>query len=362
MSVALDEGVNVMTRLLPSLVLCAGFAVLTVGCATKSFVHEQLSATETRLTQRADIQETKLREESDRAAVSRQEVAVSRQEIGAADQRLGRLDMRVGQVGTLARDAKTRADLATEAAHDAEGRLVQRIAARNRYRLLETRSIYFHSGQADVLSGGISQLEDVAKALRADANAVAELQGFADPRGSDRYNYQLAHERVEAVIRYLVQHHNVELRQVRAVAMGKVALGAGEKTSKESLSRARRVDIRLLAPWSSWEDAQNQMDETAPAQTPTVTAPAPVESAQRTEAAPVVPPAQPAPAPVTTIVLNQPATPKITDIPPREASPPVVTVKPLADADGDEPGGDAVKTRLLEFLKSITPRDLGGTD
>ena len=38
---------------------------------------------------------------------------------------------------------------------------------------------------------GYADLEDVAKALKADPNAVVELQGFADPRGTDVYNYRL---------------------------------------------------------------------------------------------------------------------------------------------------------------------------
>src|SRR5438093_8351822 len=71
-------------------------------------------------------------------------------------------------------------------------------------------------------------------------------------------------------MRYRVQRHGIELRQLGAIPMGKVAMGAGEKPSPEALARARRVDIRLLAPWSSWEDAQSQIDRTAPEQTVTV--------------------------------------------------------------------------------------------
>jgi len=71
---------------------------------------------------------------------------------------------------------------------------------------------------------------------------------------------------VEAAARYLVQRHGIELRQLRAFAMGKVALAAGEKPSPEAFAKARRVDIRLLAPWSSWEDAQAPIDQTASAQ------------------------------------------------------------------------------------------------
>src|SRR6266581_529883 len=75
----LCEGGRVMGRQLAYLVLCSGFILLSSGCATKSFVETQLSATETKLTQRADTQEAKLRETADRAGASRQAI----DEVGA---------------------------------------------------------------------------------------------------------------------------------------------------------------------------------------------------------------------------------------------------------------------------------------
>jgi outer membrane protein OmpA-like peptidoglycan-associated protein len=225
-----------MWRQLAFLVLCSGFSVLGSGCATKSFVQTQLSATETKLTQQADTQETKLREQETKLRETADRAEASRQAIN--------------EVVALASDAKTQA----VSAHDAQARLSQRLADRNKFRLLETRSIYFDSGKTEIRNQDMNEIEDVANALRADANAVLELQGFADPRGNDRHNNELARERVEAVTRYLVQRHGIELRQLRAVAMGKVALVAGEKPSTEAFAKARRVDIRLLAPWSSWED------------------------------------------------------------------------------------------------------------
>jgi hypothetical protein len=162
----------------------------------------------------------------------------------------------------------------------------------------------------------------MAKALAADPNAILELQGFADSRGSDRYNLELARERVEAVTRYLVQRHGIELRQLRAISMGKVALGAGEKASQEALARARRVDIRLLAPWSSWEDAQSQIDPTAPE--PTVT------------------------------VMPAPRGPSTISALPVQAEP----MQPPQEARIDAPA----RGRLPEFLKTITPKDLGGEE
>ena len=131
---------------------------------------------------------------------------------------------------------------------------------------MDTKLVYFDSDRTEIRSQDVLVLESVAKALTADPNAVLELQGFADARGSERYNRELARERMEAVMRYLVQHHGIELRQVRAITMGKVALPAGEKPSQEALASARRVDIRLLAPWSSWEDTLGQVESTPEAQ------------------------------------------------------------------------------------------------
>ncbi len=313
-------------RRLASLILCGGIAVLGSACATESFVEKQVSATEgkltqqmttteTNLTERAALQETKLRETADRAGESRQAIDV-------ADQRLNGLDLRVSEVGSRASSAETRADLATGTARDVEARLSQRLASRNRHRLLETKVVYFDSGQTEIRSQDVNELEYVAKALTADPNAILELQGFSDSRGSDRYNRELANERVEAVMRYLVQRHGIELRQMRAISMGKVVQSAGEKASPEALARARRVDIRLLAPWSSWEDAQTQINPTAPEQAVTVV------------------PAPRGPATISALPVQ------------------VEPMQPPPAARIDVPA----RGRLPEFLKTITPKDLGGQE
>jgi outer membrane protein OmpA-like peptidoglycan-associated protein len=253
----------------PRPILLVGLSIFAAGCATKGFVRDQVRATDAKLTREVESQESKLRETADQAAASRQA-------IDAADRRLQGLDARVGQLDTAANDAQARADLAAKDAllaakdallagkdtRDAEARLSQRIADRNKYRLVETRFVYFDSGRADILASGVGDLEAVAKTLQADTNAIAELQGFADPRGSDRYNDELARDRVEAVIRQLVRR-GIELRQIRSVAMGKVALTPGEKPTSETLANARRVEIRLITPWSSWEDTQTGIDRGA---------------------------------------------------------------------------------------------------
>jgi outer membrane protein OmpA-like peptidoglycan-associated protein len=283
-----------MTRRLVCSILCGGVAMLGAACATKSFVRQEVGETERKLAEQMTttetLQETKLRETADR-------VGETRQAIDQADQRLNGLDLRVGETGARARSAEAQA-------RDVEARLSQRLASRNRYRLVETKSVHFDPDQTEVRSQDADQIASVAKALTTDPNAVLELQGFTDARGGDRYNRELARERVEAVMRYLVQHHGIELRQVRAIAMGKEALATGEKPGPDAFAKARRVDLRLLTPWSSWEDNLSSIQSSSPEP----------ESS--------------------TVTSMQPPQPAPIDVPDR--------------------GG------LPEFLKTITPNDLGG--
>jgi outer membrane protein OmpA-like peptidoglycan-associated protein len=237
-----------------SLLLCGGVAALTTACATKGFVREQVGSTETRIGQRVETQETQLRETSQRTTAA----------IDSTNQRIQSVDTRATEIANVAVDAQREAVQAKQDAAEAkqsavavadklgetESRFSQRFAIRNVYSTLDTKSIYFDFGKAGLRDEGVNELDEIARGLKADPNAVVELLGFADPRGTDRYNYQLSRERVDAVIRHLVQRHGIDVRRIHAVGMGKVSEMTGAKASKDALAKSRRVDIRLLAPQS----------------------------------------------------------------------------------------------------------------
>lgn len=239
-----------MRRHVTTLILCGGIGILVGACATKGFVREQVGGTETRLSGRVDTQEARLKETADRTAAQGQTLDAAGQKIQGLDTRVGGLDSRLGEVNTLATEAKKDAASVAQAQRDAEAQFTQRFAGRNKYATVETRVIYFDFNKADLRDEGINELEDVARALKADPNAALELQGFADQRGTARYNHQLTRERVDAVVRYLVQRHGIDLRRIHAVGMGKAGLPAGEKATKDTPAKSRRVEIRLVAPQS----------------------------------------------------------------------------------------------------------------
>jgi len=235
-----------MKHLTATLILCTGIALVSSACATKGYVREQVGSSETKLSARVDGTEAALKDTNDKTAANAQAIDASKKDIQG-------LDGKVGQVGTLAADAKKQAESASEAVRDTDTRLQAlstRITNRNKFAMVETKSVYFDFDKAALRDEGVSEIEDVAKALKADPNAVVELQGFADARGAERYNYNLTRERVDAVARYLVSRHGIDLRRIHTVGMGKVALAAGEKANNEVYAKARRVDIKLLSPQS----------------------------------------------------------------------------------------------------------------
>jgi len=226
-----------------AMVGCLGVAVLLSACATKGYVREQVGTSESNLSQRVDSTDAKLRETSDRTASNTQALE-------STGQRLTGLDAKVSEVGTVAADAKKDAAAVAQAQKDSESVFNQRFANRNKYTQTQTKSIYFDFNKSDLKDEGINELRDVANALKADPNAVLELQGFADARGTDKYNFQLTRDRVDAVVRYLVMREGVDLRRIAAVGMGKESVAAGEKPNKDTYAKSRRVEMRLLAPQS----------------------------------------------------------------------------------------------------------------
>ena len=234
-----------MKRAMVFLILCVASAALVSGCATKKFVREQVGATEGRLGQRVDTQETELKQTAERTGANAQALQAANERLHGIDSRVQGVDSRVTEVSALAKQAQQDANAAGEAVRATD----QRFANRNKLAALETKSVFFDFGKADVRDQAMPELEDVAKALKADPYAVVELQGFADSRGSDLYNYRLTRDRVDAVTRYLVQQ-GIELRRIYAVGMGKAPRDNGGKADREALARSRRVDIVLLAPQS----------------------------------------------------------------------------------------------------------------
>ena len=235
-----------------SLALIGALTFLSVGCATRAYVREQVQPTQTQLAQtnqRVDAQETRLNDTSSLAETSRMRLDTLDGRMGETQTTANRAAARAEEAAGSAADANRKVDSVSEQVRDLDGRLSARIANRNKFTSLDTRSIFFDFGKSDLKDEGMTMLLEVAKALKEDPNAIVELRGHTDGVGNERQNVLLSRERVDAVVRYLAQKEGVELRRIHAVGLGK-AVPVADNNTREGRAKNRRVDVTLLSPQS----------------------------------------------------------------------------------------------------------------
>ena len=167
-------------------------------------------------------------------------------QVEANAQRLsGQLD-ELAAVSNAARGGAKAAQATADAAVAGVTATNERISALDDYTPQDTAAVNFRSGSSILSPESKTTLDDIAsKALNAKGY-VLEVSGFADSRGSINLNRQLSQRRADAVIRYLVENHNIPLRRiVTPFGYGEMQPVA-ENETREGRAQNRRVEIKLL--------------------------------------------------------------------------------------------------------------------
>lgn len=149
-------------------------------------------------------------------------------------------------VANAARGGAKQAQATADAAVAGVNATNERISALDDYTPDAIAALIFRSGSAELSPESKALLDDIAvKALNAKGY-VLEVSGFADSRGSINLNRQLSQRRADAVIRYLVENHNIPLRRV-VTPYGYGELNpVAENTTREGRAQNRRVEVKLL--------------------------------------------------------------------------------------------------------------------
>jgi len=234
-------------------ILVASLALITVGCATKKFVREEISKSETKTGSDIGRVDTALTEEKTRTAAMNDQLGQTKIAVQQADAKAGeatnlaktaqdRADEGVAQAGK----AQVRADEAVTKADETNARLTRLWANRNKRVPGDTIAILFKFDKADLDDRGQTALLDVAKQLEENPNLVVELEGYTDSQGASDYNVQLSQRRSETVRRFLVDK-GVELHRIHSIGLGDVRPSADNNTPK-GREQNRRVMVKLFAP------------------------------------------------------------------------------------------------------------------
>lgn len=154
-------------------------------------------------------------------------------------------DLKAMAAGQKASEAGVSADQAFASVGDAERRLGSRLENVENYRHVRTVQVGFRPSQIEVDTAAREQVDALAAEIQGSKGYVLEVQGFADPRGSEQANLELSRQRAGAVVRYLSEKHDVPLFRMRTLGMG-AANAVKDENGRLSNEKSRRVEIRVL--------------------------------------------------------------------------------------------------------------------
>jgi outer membrane protein OmpA-like peptidoglycan-associated protein len=211
-----------MKRSVVVVVVMAAIALASVGCATKSYVNDQV-------TQSSKAADAKVGEVQKQVEANQMDVAALKKSDAAQNEQLGKLS-------ETARDALTRAQ---EAGKLAKGKLLYEVA-------LTDDQVRFGLDSSQLSADAKAALDAVAAKLKADNQGVyIEIQGHTDGTGSAEWNSALGAQRAESVMRYLNIQGGLPLHRMNTISYGETKPVADNNT-RDGRAKNRRVVLVVL--------------------------------------------------------------------------------------------------------------------
>src|SRR6266403_1470430 len=184
-----------------------------------------------------------------RATPLEERASASEGRLSEVEQNAQKLSGQLDELAAVSNAARGGAKAAQETADSAVAGVNatnDRISALDDYVPQDTAAVNFRVGSSVLTADGKSKLDAIAtKALNAKGY-VLEVTGFADSTGSTDRNRALSQRRADAVIRYLVEQHQIPLRRiVTPYGFGESNPVADNKT-REGRAENRRVEVKVL--------------------------------------------------------------------------------------------------------------------
>jgi OmpA-OmpF porin, OOP family len=157
----------------------------------------------------------------------------------------GQLD-ELAAVSNAARGGAKAAQETADAAVAGVNATNDRISALDDYVPQDTTAVNFRIASAVLTPDGKSKLDAIAtKALNAKGY-VLEVTGYADSTGGTERNRLLSQRRADAVIRYLVEQHQIPLRRIVTPYGFGESNPVADNKSRDGRAQNRRVEVKVL--------------------------------------------------------------------------------------------------------------------
>jgi outer membrane protein OmpA-like peptidoglycan-associated protein len=184
-----------------------------------------------------------------RAAPLEDRATTTEKKLSEVEENAQRLSGQLDELAAVANTARGGARAAQETADAAVAGVNatnERISALDDYEPQSTAAVNFKTGSSILSTDSKTKLDDIATMALNAKGYVLEVSGYADATGSIARNRALSQRRADAVIRYLVENHNIPLRRiVTPYGYGEMNPIA-DNTSREGRAENRRVEIKLL--------------------------------------------------------------------------------------------------------------------
>jgi outer membrane protein OmpA-like peptidoglycan-associated protein len=169
--------------------------------------------------------------------------------LSEVEQNAQKLSGQIDELAAVSNAARGGAKAAQETADSAVAGINatnDRISALDDYVPQDVASVNFRVGSSVLNPEGKAKLDEIATKAQNAKGYVLEVTGFADSTGSTARNRALSQRRADAVIRYMVEQHQIPLRRiVTPYGFGESNPVADNKTRDGRLQN-RRVEVKVL--------------------------------------------------------------------------------------------------------------------
>jgi outer membrane protein OmpA-like peptidoglycan-associated protein len=139
-----------------------------------------------------------------------------------------------------------------------------RLNAVDEYEAKNSTNINFRVGSAVLSKDAKASLDELAAQAKNEKGFVIQVAGFASADGGKEYNRRLSERRADAVIRYLMENHDIPQRRIITPYGYGELKPAADNTTRDGRKQNRRVEVAILVskglvtPASASADAQRQ--------------------------------------------------------------------------------------------------------
>ena len=177
-------------------------------------------------------------------------VTPAEERLTQAEQNAERISGQIDELMAVSNAARGGAKAAQETADAAVAGVNatnQRISSLDDYVVQSTATVNFRVNSSVLSPEAKQQLDEVAAAAATMRGYYIEITGFASAEGSTQKNKALSQRRARAVIDYMIENHDIDLRRIgQTYGYGELKAVADNST-REGREQNRRVEVKLMA-------------------------------------------------------------------------------------------------------------------